>query len=71
MYVGWIWFDVWSMNAQDTKSQAALEDTSKAVTDILLIVASILSLVAVGFMIMQASSSSGLEKGVEVALGFG
>jgi uncharacterized membrane protein len=40
-----------------------------ATADILLIIASVASLVAVGFMITEASSSSGIEKAIEIALG--
>jgi uncharacterized membrane protein len=69
VYVGWVWFDVWKMNATQTKSHANTEDPGRALADMLLIVASLISLVAVGFMIMEASSSSGLEKAIEVALG--
>jgi uncharacterized membrane protein len=69
IYVIWIWLSVWKMNPSGTKAHANQEDPGRALADIVLIFASLASLVAVGFMIMQASSAEGLEKGIEVALG--
>jgi uncharacterized membrane protein len=69
IYVLWIWFSVWTMTASQTKSHARTEDPGQAPADILLIIASVASLVAVGFMITEASSSSGIEKAIEIALG--
>jgi uncharacterized membrane protein len=69
IYTGWIWITIWGMSAVQTKTHANTEDPGRAVADILLITASIISLVAVGFMITQASSSEGIEKAIEVALG--
>jgi uncharacterized membrane protein len=68
-YIGWIWITIWKMTAAQTKTHANTEDPGRALADILLIIASIISIGAVGLMITQASSSSGLEKAIEVALG--
>ncbi len=69
VYISWVWIIVWGMDASNTKSHANTEDPGRAVADVLLIAASVVSLVAVGFIIMQASSSQGIEKTVEVVLG--
>lgn len=69
IYSGWLWATIWGMNASETKSHASTEDPSRGIIDILLTSASIASLIAVGFMIVKASSgSSGIERAVEVAL---
>jgi len=69
IYVVWVWAIIGGMSAAETKAHAKTEDPGRAVADVLLIVASIVSLVAVGFMIMQASNSQGLEKALEIGLG--
>jgi uncharacterized membrane protein len=69
IYVFWVWLSVWKMNPSDTKHLSSLQDPGRALADIVLLIASLSSLVAVGFMIMQASSAEGVEKGIEVALG--
>lgn len=68
IYIGSLWTAIWGMDAPETKSHASTEDPGRGVTNILLISSSIASLIAVGFMIMQASSSSGVGKALEVAL---
>lgn len=68
-FITWIWLSVWKMDPPNTKSHARREDPGRAISDIVLIFASLISIVAIGFMIMQASSAEGREKGVEVALG--
>jgi uncharacterized membrane protein len=69
IYVVWIWLSVWRMSGSQTKIHARAEDPGRALSDMLLIAASLISLIAVGFMITEASSSSGIEKAVEIALG--
>ena len=68
-YVGWIWMTIWNMNSAATKAHAKTEDPGRALADVLLVVASVASLIAVGFMILQAGNSSGFTKAIEIALG--
>lgn len=68
-YVGSIGFSLWRMNPSETKLHAKTEDPGRAVADILLIAASMISLIAVGIIIVQASNSQGLEKAGLIALG--
>jgi uncharacterized membrane protein len=67
-YASWVWMVVWKMNPSETKQHANSENPGRALADTILICASIISLAAVGFMIAESSSSSGLEKAFEVAL---
>src|SRR4051812_2136325 len=55
IYVSWVWLENWKMTGPQTEKHANTEDPGRAIADVLLILASIISLVAVGFMIMQAS----------------
>jgi uncharacterized membrane protein len=68
-YVVWDWLTIRNMTPSQTKAHATTEDPGRAIAGIVLIFASIASLIAVAFMITMASSSEGLEKAVEVALG--
>ncbi len=68
-YALWLWLSIGSMSAKQTRIHASLEDPKRALADVLLIMASVLSLVAVGFMILESSSSSGTQKALEIALG--
>jgi uncharacterized membrane protein len=69
IYVLWTWFSVWPMTPVATKSHAKQEAPGRTSTEILLIVASIASLVAVGFLIELASKNSGFIKGLDIFLG--
>jgi uncharacterized membrane protein len=69
IYVCWVWFTIWKMDAPQTKEHANAESPGRALADTLLILASVVSLVAVGFMITQASNSEGIEKAIQIALG--
>jgi uncharacterized membrane protein len=69
IYGCWVWFMVWSMNASATKSHAIRENPGRALADTLLIVASVASIGAVVILIVDASSSKGAAKGVDIALG--
>ena len=56
VYIIWVWAAVWHMNSSETKLHAVREDPGRAATDILLIITSVVSLVAVIFLILQAGS---------------
>ncbi len=57
------------MDAAATVSHAKREDPGRAWTDILLIIASVASLIAVGFLVVQAAQNSGLTKALDIGLG--
>ncbi len=69
LYVGSVLFAVLRFEAADTKKHAVRENPGRAVGDILLLVGSIASLIAVGFLVLQASNSTGIEKGIDIGLG--
>ena len=58
-----------SFNAKDTELHTKQDDPGRGVANVLMIFASIASLVAVGVLIVQASNASGIEKFLEVGLG--
>ena len=69
VYIGWAFMSTLRMNAAQTKAHAVRENPGRALADVLLVVASIASLVAVGFLILQASNATGGLKALEVSLG--
>lgn len=69
VFLVWMWTDLWAMSAGETAKLAVREDPGVAATDILLIVASIVSLAAVGVVLVEASDASGTAKSLEIAFG--
>ena len=69
LYVVWVIATVLSFDEADTRSHATRESSSRTISEVILVLAALASLVAVGFLVVQASSSSGIEKAVYVALG--
>src|SRR5690242_17612790 len=53
--LGWVWFSVWPMGSEATAAHATREDPTRAVTDVILLAAAVISLAAVGFFLLQAS----------------
>src|SRR4051794_19711303 len=49
-YVAWMWSTVWHMDAERTAHQAVAENPGRAATDVLLLTASVASLLAVGLV---------------------
>ena len=68
-YIVWVWLIVWKMSPEDTKIHAVQEDPGRTVTDILLLCASVVSLVAVIFLIMQADRATGTAKVLDIIMG--
>lgn len=54
VYIGWTWADIWPMDASATASHATEEDPSRRIAHLLIIVASVASLVGVGFLLLAA-----------------
>ena len=67
-------FSVWTrvtvarMDATKTEAHARREDPTRAATDILLLTASVVSLIAVGIVLVGASGSHGTHKGLLAGL---
>jgi uncharacterized membrane protein len=64
----WTWVTVWHLDSEETARLAVREDPARALTDLLLVGASVASLVGVGFVIVAGGNSSGVGKGLLVGL---
>jgi len=69
VYMIWTWLVIWPMNEQMTAEHASREDPTRTGSDIVLLAASVASLATVGYVLVQASSSSGLAKGLLAGVG--
>ena len=69
IYLGYVWWRIWPLDAEGTSSHAAVEDPTHASADLMLLVAAVVSLGAVGWAIARSTSSHGTTRGVEVGLG--
>jgi uncharacterized membrane protein len=65
---GWIWVTVRRLDAAGTERIAMREDDSRPAADILLVVASVASLVGVGFALLKASHQTGAAEAVSTAV---
>ncbi len=68
VYVVWSWRSVRRLDDEATRRHATREDPSRASADVLLIVASIASLVAIGITLIDARSGNGAERVLAPAL---
>ena len=68
LFLAAVWREVLMLSPGRTKSAARVEDDSRAAADTVLLVASVASLFAVGFVLVGASNRTGLAKGGYVAL---
>ncbi len=62
IYAVWLWLDVRHMDAGRTASLAVREDPGRATADALVIGASVVSLLAIGLVILEAGSSGGAAR---------
>jgi uncharacterized membrane protein len=56
IWLAWTWADIRPMDSRETAAHATREDTSRPVSDLLLVAASVFSLAAVGVVLVQARS---------------
>jgi uncharacterized membrane protein len=68
IFVVWMWRSIWPLSPELTAKRSRSENPGRATTDLLLIGASIISLLAVGLVLVQANQSTGLERGFLVSL---
>ena len=68
VFIAWIWITVAGMDAAATARHAAIEDLSRSTADLILILASVVSLIGVGLSLLEASDTEGLEKATIVAV---
>jgi uncharacterized membrane protein len=79
LLVGWIaavatflvriWLHLWPQDAASTSSHATAEDGSRVAADLVVLVTSLVSLVAVALLLVETSSTHGATKAVYTALG--
>jgi len=69
LYVTWVWLEVGSLSAAATKVQALRENPDRTTTEILLLGASLASLIGVGLLIVEANTSHGTTRALEILLG--
>jgi uncharacterized membrane protein len=70
-YLTWVWGTSWRLDAEGTAEAADREDPTRAVTDVVLLTAAVISLLAVANALADASRSSGLNQSLLLSLGIG
>src|SRR5262245_3786165 len=58
----WVWPVMLGLNADKTAKRASQEDNGRAAADLMLLCASVASLLAVGLVVVRAGNSSGMAK---------
>ncbi len=71
VFLVWTWSVIAPMDAENTRTHATREDPTKRVTSLIVLGAAVASLVGVGYLLVQASSSAGVVRGLVAALGVG
>lgn len=67
--LGWIGFSVFPLTAAETKKAASREDPSIRLSEVLVLVAGVAVLAAVGLLLIRAGSASGGTKAYLIGLG--
>ncbi len=65
----WVWIVIAPMNAGATKSHATRENPGRAISDVIITLAAIASLAAVGVVLIQAASAKGATQGLLAGFG--
>jgi uncharacterized membrane protein len=68
VFIVWIWLIVRGMDGAATAQHAVIEDLSRSTADLVLIFASVVSLIGVGLSLLQASDTGGLAKALTVGV---
>jgi uncharacterized membrane protein len=69
VFLAWTWWAIRGMDAHETAAHATREDPSKRATELLILAASVASLGGVGYLLVQASTATGVAQGLAAALG--
>ncbi len=62
LFAALVWRRVWPLSAEETRAVALREDESRAASRLLILVASVISLVGVGVALLKASQVAGAER---------
>jgi len=68
VFIVWIWLIVRGMDGVATAQHAVIEDLSRRTADLVLILASVVSLIGVGLALLESSDTGGLEKATIVGV---
>jgi uncharacterized membrane protein len=68
-FVTWIWLRVWDMDAVATARHAEREDPTRTAADLMVLIAAVASLIAVGYVLVRAASSGGIIRGLQAGFG--
>ena len=68
VFIVWIYVSVGGMDGEATARHAAIEDASRPTADLILILASVASLVGVGLALLEASSRPASERAIITAV---
>lgn len=69
VFCTWLWAEIVPLSAEETERRAEKEDPGKQQADVLLLGASLASLVAVGFLLVEAGHAKGIAEVGYVGLG--
>jgi uncharacterized membrane protein len=69
VYLTWMWATIWPLDAAQTETRAVREDPGQVVADVMLLSASVISLVTVVIVLIAAGNSTGATKDLLVGLG--
>jgi uncharacterized membrane protein len=62
VFLVWVWVSIWGKSAAETSDHATAEDVSRPMADLILLGASVASLGAVGFTLVEAGREHGTNK---------
>jgi uncharacterized membrane protein len=68
LIAGWAWESILPMNPEETKTHAKAEDSSRVITDLILLVTSVASLAGVGYTVHAAGQHQGGMKALLIGL---
>ena len=69
VYLLWVWRTIWPMDPETTAEVSAFEDPTRATSDLITLSAAVVSLVAVGFLLKEASTDKGFAQVMLATLG--
>src|SRR5579885_2036526 len=68
VYVVWIWSNIWPMSSHQTAHWAAREDPTRTSSEAVVLIASVVSLLAVGLVLLKAIPKYGAYGIIQIAL---
>jgi uncharacterized membrane protein len=68
VFIVWVWLIVRGMDGEATEQHAVVEDLSRGTADLILILASVISLIGVGLALLEAAGKEGFTKALIVGV---